>query len=327
MSNKRKSYIVIASIIVLLLLCLLIDIFYHYFKTYSSLKLNQVKENIEYGSKFNIKDIFNTDNTVTLSEDIDTYVVDDYYIYAYVSKKDDKYNIDVRRRYPIVIKVEDTKGPEIILNEEEVIVYTNDSYHLRNNIVSVIDPIDGPVDDDYIVVKSDVDYSKAGTYTVEVKAYDNNGVESTKNYKLIVKDRQNTVTGDGYNYIYSYLTDVFGFNKAATCAILSNIKFESNFQTDIGDNYYGLCQWGGNRRDNLYTYCTNNGFDPSSYEGQLNFMYYELTNSYPSVLQYLNNLENSASGAYDGAEYFCEIYEGAASVEGRGQQATDYFNY
>ena len=56
-------------------------------------------------------------------------------------------------------------------------------------------------------------------------------------------------------------------------------------------------------------------------------MYYELTNSYPSVLQYLNNLENSASGAYDGAEYFCEIYEGAASVEGRGQQATDYFNY
>ena len=57
MSNKRKPYIVIASIIVLLLLCLLIDIFYHYFKTYSSLKLNQVKENIEYGSKFNIKEI------------------------------------------------------------------------------------------------------------------------------------------------------------------------------------------------------------------------------------------------------------------------------
>ena len=107
---------------------------------------------------------------------------------------------------------------------------------------------------------------------------------------------------------------------------MANIRFESNFISDIGDYYYGLCQWGGNRKDNLYSYCQNNGLDVTSIEGQLAYLDYELSNSYTSVKSYLINIENSPSGAYNAADYFCHYFEGAASADGRGELASDYFN-
>ena len=121
------------------------------------------------------------------------------------------------------------------------------------------------------------------------------------------------------------MTSSYGYNKAAACGILANIRFESNFVSDIGDYYYGLCQWGGSRKDNLYSFCQNNGLDAASIEGQLAYLDYELSNSYPSVKSYLLNIENSSSGAYNAAEYFCRNFEGAASAEGRGDLAVSYF--
>ena len=117
--------------------------------------------------------------------------------------------------------------------------------------------------------------------------------------------------------IYRFIINEMKLNSAAACGIIANIKYESGFRTDaIGDNgkSYGICQWFSTRWERLDAFCEKNGYDPSTLEGQLWFMKYELEKHYPMVLNYLkNNVFESAQGAYDAAYYFSYHYEGPAN--------------
>lgn len=70
-----------------------------------------------------------------------------------------------------------------------------------------------------------------------------------------------------------------GLNLAASCAIAANIKHESGFRTNaVGDHgtSFGLCQWHLGRGDEMKSYV---GADWSTnFTGQLDFLWYELTN-------------------------------------------------
>ena len=50
---------------------------------------------------------------------------------------------------------------------------------------------------------------------------------------------------------FFYLTETLGYNAAAACGIMANIRHESNFTPGSygGGGSYGLCQWTGGRRD------------------------------------------------------------------------------
>lgn len=128
---------------------------------------------------------------------------------------------------------------------------------------------------------------------------------------------------------FLFLTKEMGLNTAAACGILANIRKESNFTPDIGTSYYGLVQWGGGRKTNLQSFCSKNGYSHSSLEGQLNFLEYELKNSYTSVLEYLESVPNTAKGAYDAAYHFCYYYERpsnkASKSASRGELARDTY--
>ena len=128
---------------------------------------------------------------------------------------------------------------------------------------------------------------------------------------------------------YLFLTKEGGLNAAAACGILANIRRESNFNPTSGSSYYGLIQWGGGRLSSLKSYCSSNGYSYSSLEGQLRFLMYELKNSYPSILKYLQSVSNSASGAYYAAYHFCYYYERpankASSSASRGELARDTY--
>ena len=128
---------------------------------------------------------------------------------------------------------------------------------------------------------------------------------------------------------YLFLTREMGLNTAAASGILANIKRESSFNPASGGSYYGLCQWGGGRLTNLKNYCSANGYSVSSLEGQLRFMWHELKNSYSSVYQTLQTVENTADGAYTAGYKFCYSYEAPAnrvsSSESRGALARDTY--
>lgn len=128
---------------------------------------------------------------------------------------------------------------------------------------------------------------------------------------------------------FYYMVDRMGLNAAAACGILANIRRESNFNPDLGDNYYGLCQWNSGLARTMRAYCEENGLDSASIEGQLSYLLYDMQTRAPKVLNYLKAVDNNSLGAYDAGYYFCYYYERPAKKETssvtRGELARDTY--
>ncbi len=127
--------------------------------------------------------------------------------------------------------------------------------------------------------------------------------------------------------VYSFLTREIGFNSAAACGIMANIERESNFKPNIvardSNGLYsgGLCMWNGSRFTNLKNYCNKNGYDYLSIEGQMHYLQYELqTSGYKHIYNYLMNVSNSSSGAYNAAYYWCYYFEIPANKAVKAKQ-------
>lgn len=97
----------------------------------------------------------------------------------------------------IKITVEDTKKPEITLKKDTVTITAGDKLTLNDNVKSVKDPVDGDLqysDEEvkkagYWIDKGKLDTKTAGTYTVTVKAFDNNGNAAEKEFTVKVKKK------------------------------------------------------------------------------------------------------------------------------------------
>ena len=134
---------------------------------------------------------------------------------------------------------------------------------------------------------------------------------------------------------FFYLTDTLGFNVAAACGIMANIRHESNFHPGSmgGGGSYGICQWLGGRRSAMEYYCYDHGFSDDSLYGQLSFRTHELRTRYPGTYNYLMNVENSSDGAYNAAYEFCYNYErpgdrrGQSNSRGRLAAGTYWYRY
>ncbi|MBR1699231.1 MAG: transglycosylase SLT domain-containing protein [Bacteroidales bacterium] len=113
-----------------------------------------------------------------------------------------------------------------------------------------------------------------------------------------------------------------GLNPAAACGIMANIEKESQFDPTAtsGGGSYGLCQWTGSRKSNLYNYCNKNGLAASSVEGQVAFLMYELKTGYQSVYNSLKGVSNTAEGAYNAGYRFCYDFERPANKSSRASQ-------
>ena len=72
--------------------------------------------------------------------------------------------------------------------------------------------------------------------------------------------------------VYNYLVGKLGFNTAATCGLMANIKHESGFNiSETGDSNtsYGLFQWHAGRKTRLINYCKEKKLNYKTVEGQL----------------------------------------------------------
>ena len=118
--------------------------------------------------------------------------------------------------------------------------------------------------------------------------------------------------------IYRYLINQMGLNSAAACGVLANIHHESNFSPTLsGDSgtSYGICQWHNDRMSKMISYCKGKGYNYQLLEPQLEYLDYELKNSYPKVYSYLKSVSNNANGAYNAGYYWCYYYEVPADRE------------
>ena len=126
-----------------------------------------------------------------------------------------------------------------------------------------------------------------------------------------------------------------GLSDAAAAGVLGNIQAECSFRTTaVGDGgtSYGLIQWHAGRKTNLENWCRQNGYDPSSLQGQLEFLWYE---SLDPNSHYGKNLQSAgfynATDATEAAVIFHNIVERSASTQDtvrsvRGGYANKWYN-
>ena len=103
---------------------------------------------------------------------------------------------EVEKTFEYTVEVKDSEPPIILIKEDTIELRVNDSFDPSSNITSVSDPVDGdlqrqeegeePEKGHYLIV-SDVDTSKAGTYTVRILAADANGNSAQQEYTVEVK--------------------------------------------------------------------------------------------------------------------------------------------
>ena len=131
--------------------------------------------------------------------------------------------------------------------------------------------------------------------------------------------------------IYAYITEEMGLNRAVAFGILSHMRRESRYIPTAYNpaGYFGICQWGGNRYTNLINWCSENGYDYTTIDGQVRFMEHELNGPYSKVLDALLECENTADGAYDAAYVFGMRYEvsGLDNARNAGYSAMSMFNH
>lgn len=134
--------------------------------------------------------------------------------------------------------------------------------------------------------------------------------------------------------IYEFMKEEMGFNTAAACGVVANIRCESSFNPNAlngndtnGLPSYGICQWNGPRFEALKSYCSAKGYDYTSLEGQLNYLKYELLGSESRACGLVKNVENTAEGAYTAGYNWARYFERCASVyyESRGNLARDTY--
>lgn len=123
-----------------------------------------------------------------------------------------------------------------------------------------------------------------------------------------------------------------GIPDNGVAAIMTNINYESSFDPTVhGDlengeyTSYGLCQWHNGRYDNL-----RKAF-PDTYNtigSQIDYLMYELKNSYTSVY---DAVMNSSESVYDSTYTFCANFERPADTENsckrRANNSDSYATY
>ena len=158
-----------------------------------------------------------------------------------------------------------------------------------------------------------VGYVDKGNLTTEVSRTNTDSAVSTADGKV-------DMSGSNEEIVYRFLTKVMGYNTAAACGVMANIRYESGYRPTAGGDKgtsYGIVQWHAGRKTRLIDWCGSNGYDYTSLEGQLYYLQYELKTRYPAVHKRLLAVSNTEQGAYDAGYDFCYNFEAPSNRASR----------
>ena len=114
----------------------------------------------------------------------------------------DKYGQEVEKSYVRGVFIQDTVGPEVELEQDEVVIKLQDDFDPKDYVTSVSDVVDGELEyseellPGTYTITSDVNVDYLGTYTVTVDAMDINGNTDSDSYTVIVRR-------DTYNHVWN----------------------------------------------------------------------------------------------------------------------------
>ena len=116
--------------------------------------------------------------------------------------------------------------------------------------------------------------------------------------------------------IVQYLTGK-GLPTSAAIGVIANIEAESSFRTNcVGDKgtSFGLCQWHNARGTDMKNHVGANWANNLS--GQLDYLWYDMTTNYSSMVDFFKTVPNTLTGAQDSAEKFVRVFERPSDLSG-----------
>lgn len=116
-----------------------------------------------------------------------------------------------------------------------------------------------------------------------------------------------------------------GLTREQAAGIAGNLLHESNFSpTAVGDGgtSFGIAQWHNGRGDAMKAWTQANGYSPTSFRGQLEFLWHELNHSESNALSKLR----ATSTPFDAGMAFCRWFERPAVISpARGEAAERFY--
>lgn len=125
-----------------------------------------------------------------------------------------------------------------------------------------------------------------------------------------------------------------GYSIYVVCALAGNAWQETHVNPIVGvggDSSAGLWQWDGTRKENLYNWLTDNGYELTSPEGQMQYLVVEddWQGSYGGISSLTEFLNSTSTDIEMLTTAFCNCWErpGKPELENRIQFAKDAYDY
>lgn len=126
----------------------------------------------------------------------------------------------------------------------------------------------------------------------------------------------------------------YGYSIYVVCALAGNAWQETHVNPIVGvggDSSAGLWQWDGTRKENLYNWLTDNGYELTSPEGQMQYLVVEddWQGSYGGISSLTEFLNSTSTDIEMLTTAFCNCWErpGKPELENRIQFAKDAYDY
>lgn len=126
----------------------------------------------------------------------------------------------------------------------------------------------------------------------------------------------------------------YGYSIYVVCALAGNAWQETHVNPIVGvggDSSAGLWQWDGTRKENLYNWLTDNGYELTSPEGQMQYLVVEddWQGSYGGISSLTEFLNSTFTDIEMLTTAFCNCWErpGKPELENRIQFAKDAYDY
>lgn len=131
------------------------------------------------------------------------------------------------------------------------------------------------------------------------------------------------VRGDAQQVIDFFMAK--GLTRQQAAGIAGNLLHESNFNPSaVGDGgtSFGIAQWHLGRGDAMKAWTQANGYSPTSFRGQLEFLWHELHHNERNAFNKLL----ATTTAYDAGMAFCRWFERPAVISpARGEAAERFY--
>ena len=123
-----------------------------------------------------------------------------------------------------------------------------------------------------------------------------------------------------------------GLTLAQAAGIAGNLHKESGFNPTVkpGDRgtSFGIAQWHASRGENMKKWTKQNGYDPNSFSGQMEYLWWELNHTEKNTLSKLSKVDDPKEAAFMFAKYFerCAACQEKSRIKSRLEKAQEFYD-